>query len=250
MSIAAEARTLWRMLLGQPGSGSHAQRLQAFYAPQAEHYDRFRKGLLHGREELIERLAPPPGSVLIELGAGTGSSLTLLGNRVVGLRRFELVDLCPAMLDVARARSACLPNVSVIEADATRYRPTAQADAVFFSYALTMIPDWRAAVENVYEILKPGGRIGCVDFYVSRPDPPPGWARHRALARRFWRNWFSHAGVRLDPEHLPELARRFEPEHLAERSGPVPYLPGLRAPYYVFVGRKGSCANADPRRES
>ncbi|NEX21149.1 SAM-dependent methyltransferase, partial [Thiorhodococcus mannitoliphagus] len=50
--IATDARILMRLLLGQPRRGSHAERLQAFYAPQAADYDRFRERLLHGREAL------------------------------------------------------------------------------------------------------------------------------------------------------------------------------------------------------
>ena len=40
--LAADARILWRMLCGQPRAGSHAERLQGFYAPQATRYDAFR----------------------------------------------------------------------------------------------------------------------------------------------------------------------------------------------------------------
>ena len=29
-------------------------------------------------------------------------------------------------------------------------------DVVTFSYALTMIPDWRAAIRNAFNLLKPG----------------------------------------------------------------------------------------------
>ena len=62
--------------------------------------------------------------------------------------------------------------------------------------------------------------------------------RTARCARPFWTRWFAHDGVRLSAGHLPYLRDRLETIACSERSGPVPYLPGLRAPYYVFVGRK------------
>jgi S-adenosylmethionine-diacylgycerolhomoserine-N-methlytransferase len=232
-----DAQVLLRLVRGQPRSGTHAQRLQAFYGPQAEHYDAFRERLLHGRDELMALLDPAPGMEAIELGAGTGRNLGFLGERLAGLRNIDLVDLCPALLEQARRRTRGLPNVRVVEADAVTYRPAGQVDLVYFSYSLTMIPDWRGALRNALTMLRPGGRLGVVDFYVSEPDPAPGLARHAALTRWFWPRWFGHDGVHPNPAHLSTL-RNLCPDHeLRERLAPVPYLPGVRVPYYVFVGR-------------
>lgn len=238
--LRADIRVLMSLLRGQPRSGSHAQRLQAFYAPQAQRYDAFRERLLHGRRELISTLAQrlPDSARIVEFGAGTGRNLDYFGERASRFASVALVDLCPALLERARERAAAMPNVRIVEADATRYRGDGPVDCVYFSYALTMIPDWRAAIENAWRLLAPGGLIGCVDFHLARRAPPPGWARQAALSRHFWRTWFGHDGVRLCDEHLPALAHRFQPLIRSERSARVPYLAGLRAPYYLFVGRK------------
>jgi len=240
----ADVRVLASLVRGQPRGGTHAERLQAFYAPQAAHYDAFRERLLHGRAELMAWMDPPPGARVVELGGGTGRNLDLLGDRLDGLASLELVDLCPALLAQARLRARRLANVRVIEADATTYRPAQPADLVYFSYALTMIPEWRPALMNALAMLRPGGILGVVDFYVSERDPAPGLARHGALTRAFWPRWFGHDGVHPNPEHLPTL-RRLLPDHrLMEGQGPVPYLPGVRVPYYVFVGRVPATATA------
>jgi S-adenosylmethionine-diacylgycerolhomoserine-N-methlytransferase len=235
--VRGEAETLLRLVRGLPRGGSHRERLQAFYAPQARDYDRFRERLLHGRAELIEWLAPPPGARVVELGAGTGANLAFFGQRLSRLASLELVDLCPALLDRARERARGIANVRVVEADATTYRPPEPVDCVYFSYALTMIPDWREALDNALAMLRPGGRLGAVDFYVSDAGPAPGTARHGTATRLFWSRWFAHDGVRLDPGHLRRL-RALLPDHRrAERRGRVPYLPGLRVPFYLFAGR-------------
>jgi len=235
---AADARVLWRLLRGQPGGGSHAERLAGFYGPQAAHYDRFRERMLHGRKALLDALAPTTGSTLVELGAGTGRNMAFLGEHLDRLDQVWLVDLCAPLLDQARARFSASTRVMAVEADATVWQAPVPVDTVLFAYSLTMIPDWYAAIDNAYAMLAPGGRIGVVDFYVSRRHPAPGHRRHRALTRAFWPLWFGHDGVRPNADHLPYLERRFEMLDLAEQSGPMPWLPGVRIPYYRFIGRK------------
>lgn len=240
--MIAEARVLLRLLRGQPRQGAHPERLQRFYAPQAELYDAFRERLLHGRRELIECLNLQPGSRLVELGAGTGRNVLFFADRLAGFERVVLVDLCPALLALARARCRDWPNVLVVEADATSWRPPQAVDCVYFSYSLTMIPDWRAALDNALAMLKPGGVLGVVDFYVSQPTAPQGLVQHKALTRWFWPRWFLREGVRLDPDHLDAL-RRCLPDHsVSEDRTPFPYLPFLRVPHYRFVGRKPRAA--------
>lgn len=228
--LLAEGRVLLQLLRGLSGPGGHAERLSRFYAPQAGEYDRFRERLLYGRRELIERLAPAPGSHVVELGGGTGRNLDFLGPRLPRLASFTLVDLCRPLLAVAATRAAAHDNVRLVEADATRFQPAEPADCVYFSYALTMIPDWRAAIDNALLMLKPGGTLGVVDFHIS--------AAHGRFTRAFWPRWFAHDGVRLSVEHLPYLQRRTESLFLETARGSVPYLPGLKVPYYVFAGRK------------
>lgn len=228
--FSADMRTLWRLLRGQPQGGSHASNLQAFYAPQADRYDAFRARLLHGRRELIEQLDLQPGSHVVELGCGTGSSLQTMGAAAHQLARFDMVDLCPALLAVARSRSAGCPVVHVIEADATTWQPTAAVDVVFMSYSLTMMPQWRAVIANAHAMLAPGGRFGIVDFHL-----PENGSR---VGNAFWQRWFAHDGVHLSAEHLALLRHTFREHRRDECRAPVPYLPALRAPYYRFIGTR------------
>lgn len=228
--IAADGWVLLRLLRGQPRRGGHAQRLSEFYGPQAERYDAFRARLLHGREDLLRALDIRPGMHVVELGCGTGSNLECIRRAVPteSLGRVELVDLCPPLLALARRRAAGLTNVWVTEADATTWRPCQPVDRVFLAYALTMMPDWRAVLANALAMLAPGGRLGLVDFHL----PSTGGR----LANGLWRRWFAHDGVHLSAEHVPALQALCREILLEERRAPVPYLPGLRAPYYLFVG--------------
>ncbi len=245
MSLAGDARVLLSMLRGQPRSGSHAERLDAFYGPQASQYDAFRERLLQGRAAMIQGVMDTllevrgglAGAHVVELGGGTGRSLLFFGEQLDALGRVDLVDLCAPLLDEARRRFADRRQVHVTTADACTWRPGAPADAVYFSYALTMIPDWRAALDNALAMLKAGGVLGVVDFYVSAAEPPAGLKRHGAFTRFFWPRWFAHDGVRPCPDHLRVLRERLPEHQLAECVAPVPYLPLLRVPYYSFTAR-------------
>ena len=239
MNATAEVRTLIQMLRGQPGKGSHAERLDAFYTPQADGYDAFRERLLHGRNYLINNLNMEPGSRVVELGAGTGRNVEFFGDRIATLARLDLVDVCKPLLELARRRAARWPTVvHVVEADVERYRPSHAVDCVYLSYSLSMTANWKKTLNNAVRMLRPGGTLGVVDFFVSDAAPPPGQARHGWFARQFWPRWFAHDGVHLNPRHLRALADCTDTVHLDQRLAPVPWLPVLRVPYYIYIGRK------------
>lgn len=236
--MRGDATVLARLLRGMPRTASHAASLSAFYGPQSDHYDRFRESLLAGRAELICSLPLPERAHVVELGGGTGRNAEFFGPTLDRIATIEVVDLCAPLLARARERGRRIPQMRVIEADATTYRPAQPVDAVILSYALTMIPDWSAAMMNAIAILKPGGVLGVVDFYVSPLRSTAAGVHHGALTRHFWPAWFAHDGVRLNAQHLPAL-RRLLPQHeVVEARAPVPYLPLARVPYYRFVGCK------------
>jgi S-adenosylmethionine-diacylgycerolhomoserine-N-methlytransferase len=241
MSFASDLRVLYHLTFTRVKGDSHGDRLEAFYGKQKGAYDDFRKRLLHGREEMMAALEVPDQGRLLDMGGGTGSNLEALGERLSRLADARIVDLCPSLLQIAedRIRHHGWTNVRTVHADATAYDPgDGSVDLVTFSYSLTMIPDWFAAIDRAYALLKPGGMIGVVDFYVSRKWPASDLRRHSAFQRFFWPTWFGFDNVFPSSEHLPYLQRRFQTERLEERLGKVPYLLGMQAPYYLFLGRK------------
>jgi S-adenosylmethionine-diacylgycerolhomoserine-N-methlytransferase len=241
MGLLSDLKTLYYITLKPIRGSDHAARLESFYAGQAEEYDNFRRRLLQGRQELYSALTIPEGGIWVDLGGGTGANLEFFGDRIARLQKIYLVDLSHSLLQVAnqRIRERGWTNVETVEADATVYQPAAgPVDVVTFSYSLTMIPEWYAALDQARAMLKPGGTIGVVDFYFSRKYPPDGLRRHRWFTRTVLPLWFANDNVFLSTDHIHYLHRHFVPVHFEERTSGIPYVPFVRAPYYTFVGHK------------
>ena len=239
MALLADLRVLYHLALKPVRGANHADRMESFYSGQADAYDDFRKRLLKGRQELYDQLETPEGGVWVEMGGGTGSNLEYLGDRIHQLGKVYVVDLADSLLEVAdkRARDRGWSNVETVAADATTWQAEGGADVVTFSYSLTMIPDWFGAVENAKRMLKPDGRLGVVDFYVSRKYPTGSHARHGWFTRNFWPVWFGNDNVFPSADHVPFLMRNFDPELFTEHRAKVPYIPLVRVPYYNFIGK-------------
>ena len=241
MAFFADMKVLYHMLVKPVRGDSHAQRMESFYGGQAGAYDDFRRRLLKGREELFQNLPKPAGGIWVDMGGGTGSNIENLAEDITSLKKVYVVDLSESLLKVAADRFAerGWGNAIATAADATKFRPDeGLADVVTFSYSLTMIPDWFAAIENALAMLKPGGHIGVVDFYVGRKYPAADTKKHRWLARTIWPPWFAIDNVFPSPDHLPFLRHHFEQVELVEERKRMPYVPLLKTPYYRFIGRK------------
>ena len=100
------------------------------------------------------------------------------------------------------------------------------------SYALTMIPDWKACVANAIRLLKPGGQLCVCDFTVHKSQ--------FSLSQWFWKSLFAQDHVFLRHEHLAYLRDQLDEEEgrTVLGYGGFPYVPVLRSGYYVFFGRK------------
>ncbi len=246
MGFFGDLRILYHMALRPVRGKNHAERMDNFYSGQAADYDDFRRRLLRGREELWKKMLdmePYDDTVWMDMGGGTGSNLNFFGDAIDRLQKVYVVDLAGSLLEVAdrRIHDSGWKNIETAEADATNFVPKeSSVDAITFSYSLTMIPDWFAAIDHAWSVLKPGGRIGVVDFYVSRKYPAEGHVRHGWSKRTFWPNWFAADNVFPSADHVPYLHRKFEPLLFEERLTRIPWFPNpfFKMPYYLFVGRK------------
>ena len=171
-----------------------ARRMNRIYRVQKYFYDWTRPLFLPGRDELLRGLNVSHGGSVLEVGCGTGRNLVRLAARLDPSVHLTGVDLSTEMLSVARRRPE---KIEWLECAAENLPMDRPYDAVFFSYSLSMMPSWKAALARAFAVLKPGGSLHVVDFGDLAAWPGPV---RTGLAR-----WLDLFGVRHDPELIPEL---------------------------------------------
>ncbi len=169
-----------------------ATEMDAIYRVQRHIYDASRKYYLLGRDGMLDSLDPPPGGCVLEIGCGTGRNLILAADRYPSAR-FYGFDVSAAMLETAEAsvaRAGLSHCIRLAQADARRLDTQAlfgvpSFSRVFISYALSMIPPWREALDRAFAAVGPGGSLHIVDFGEQSRLPSAFRAGLRAWLRKF-----------------------------------------------------------------
>jgi demethylmenaquinone methyltransferase/2-methoxy-6-polyprenyl-1,4-benzoquinol methylase len=201
--------------LDTPASPRKRQALELF-AGLPRHYDRMGAILSFGqdprwRRALVDAIDPRPGQRVLDVASGTGLvafALARRGCEVTGL------DQSQEMLAGAQARLARLPElaprVRFLRGEAERLPFHDDAlDAVAFTYLLRYVDDRLATMRELARVLKPGGRIGMIEFGVPE----------QRVLRLAWR-LYTRAGLpligRLASSAWVEVGRFLGPniEHL------------------------------------
>lgn len=167
----------------------HAERMDRMYRYQRHIYDLTRKYYLLGRDKAIADLRVPDSGSLLEVGCGTGRNL-LLAHRLFPQARLFGLDISAQMLQSTRKTFAAqkhLPELRIADAasfTAVEFGETG-FDRIMISYALSMIPDWKAAIDASLSALNPGGSLHIIDF--GQQERLPLWFRKalQAWLRRF-----------------------------------------------------------------
>ena len=195
-------------------SEQHARRMDGIYGTQRHLYDTTRRYFLLGRKELIGGLVPPSGGTVLEVGCGTAWNLIETARLYDDVQLYGL-DISEAMLATAKykvAAAGLADRIHLAQADATGFKPAelfdcAAFDRIFISYALSMIPNWRDAVDRSARMLAPGGELHIVDFGRCG-----GLPRLFRAALRTWLAWFDVEPRRdLEPA-LVRIAARLDLE--------------------------------------
>jgi demethylmenaquinone methyltransferase / 2-methoxy-6-polyprenyl-1,4-benzoquinol methylase len=120
------------------------------------------------RHALVDFIAASPGTRILDVATGTGMvafAHASRGAEVVG------VDQSEAMLSGAQARLRGTPELahrlSFVQGEAEAL-PFADGefDALSFTYLLRYVDDPAATMRELARVVKPGGRIGMVEFGV------------------------------------------------------------------------------------
>jgi ubiquinone/menaquinone biosynthesis C-methylase UbiE len=133
----------------------------------------FQRGEARGRLRVIEFLRLHRGERVLDLACGPGTLTVQLAEAVDPDGLVVATDLAEGMLRLAREGAP--PNVSVALMDAERLGLRPQAfDAVACGHGLQFLPDLRAALSGIREVLKPGGRFAASFPASGASRPGPG----------------------------------------------------------------------------
>jgi demethylmenaquinone methyltransferase / 2-methoxy-6-polyprenyl-1,4-benzoquinol methylase len=213
------------MTLANPSS--RKRHALALFDGLPRYYDRMGALLSFGQDPrwrlaLVRAIDPQPGQRVLDVAAGTG----LVAAALVRRSGCEVVavDQSEAMLAAARARvrrdRRLAAKVSLVRGEAERL-PFADGafDALTFTYLLRYVDDRAATMGELARVVKPGGRIGMVEFGVPRV------AGLRVLWRLYTRIGLPLLGRLVSPAWL-EVGRFLGPS-IEELHDAQPDLVGL-----------------------
>ncbi|HAK53870.1 MAG: class I SAM-dependent methyltransferase [Vicinamibacterales bacterium] len=129
--------------------------------------------------EIMDALNIADGSTVADFGAGGGWFAIRLARRVGPNGRVYAVDFRPEMISALDRRIAReqLTNVVAVTATPDDARlPDRQVDAIVIVNSYAALPAPVPLLRSLTEALRPGGRLGVVDFLPSGggPGPPLG----------------------------------------------------------------------------
>ncbi len=155
----------------------------------------------------FERLVADAPATLryLDVGCGNGYSVRWAAERTPGGEAFG-IDLSPAMIERARARSAELANLRFEVASFPDHGldclAAASFDAIFSMEVFYYLPDLDAALAEVARLLRPGGRFACiVDFYAEN-SASHAWPEQLGVTMTLldaagWAGAFERAGLEV-----------------------------------------------------
>jgi demethylmenaquinone methyltransferase / 2-methoxy-6-polyprenyl-1,4-benzoquinol methylase len=193
---------------------------RALFAPLGETYDRYARLLSFGQDPrwrafLVSRVEASRNDTVLDVACGTAAvSLELVrryGCRVIG------IDQSVEMLAAGRARVEAAGLGTRVElregrAEALPFE-NASFDALTFTYLLRYVDDPAATMRELARVVRPGGRIAMLDFFVPAGLARPAWELYvrvglPALGRAISPDWgevgrFLGPSIRSFWEHHP-----------------------------------------------
>ena len=170
----------------------HSVLMDRIYRRQRYIYDLTRKYFLFGRDRLVRQLGAHPGERIVEIGCGTARNLIRIAKAYPDAKLYGL-DASIEMLrtaEAAVARAKLSDRIMLKHGLAEDLSPAAFGlertfDHAIFSYSLSMIPDWRAALAAACRAMRPDGFVQVVDF----GDLKNFWAPANRGLRAWLRLW-------------------------------------------------------------
>ena len=117
------------------------------------------------RQETIDSLHLQPGQTVLDIGCGTGRNFPLILEKIGPTGKLVGVDYTSDMLARAQERvdREEWKNVELIQGDAAHIELGRTFDAALSTLAISVIPDYRGALDRMFAHVKSGGYLAIGD---------------------------------------------------------------------------------------
>jgi arsenite methyltransferase len=115
-----------------------------------------------------------PGEKVVDAGSGAGFDCFVAARQVGPSGRVVGVDMLPEMLEKSRASAASMKLANVeFRAGLVEEMPVEDgwADVVISNGVINLCADKKRAFEEIWRVLRPGGRLQFADIANGRPVP-------------------------------------------------------------------------------
>jgi demethylmenaquinone methyltransferase/2-methoxy-6-polyprenyl-1,4-benzoquinol methylase len=160
--------------------GAKKARVRGVFDSVASRYDLMNDAMSGGLHRLWKRFALAktglrPGQHALDVAAGSGDLAVGLAQRVGASGRVVVTDINAAMLEEGRKRllnKGFAGNVDYVLADAESLPFASQSfHCVTIGFGLRNVTDKDRALESLYRVLKPGGRLLVLEFSHAQLGP-------------------------------------------------------------------------------
>ncbi len=157
-----------------------AERVRAVFDSVATKYDLMNDLMSFGIHRLWKRYAVElaglrPGHKVLDLASGTGDLAARFSGLVGPEGLVTMTDINAAMLDQGRARMAdrgLIGNVKYVQVNAEAIPfDDNMFDCVTIGFGLRNVTDKQQALNEMFRVLKPGGRALVLEFSHPRGEP-------------------------------------------------------------------------------
>lgn len=134
------------------------------------------------RQMAINALDLKRGDTVLEIACGTGLNFSFAEKVVGESGKIIGLDITDKMLEKAQKRIDAngWKNVELVKTDAAEYPFPQGMNAVFSTFAITLIPEFDQIIKKAGSALAPGGRFAILDF--KEPTDKPRWLINLLLA--------------------------------------------------------------------
>jgi demethylmenaquinone methyltransferase / 2-methoxy-6-polyprenyl-1,4-benzoquinol methylase len=141
---------------------------------------------------MVEAVEASPSDRVLDVATGTG----LVARALVRRYGCSVVGLDQSAEMLGRARALVGPDVEFVQGEAERLPfEDSSFDALTFTYLLRYVDDPAATMRELARVVRPGGRIAMLEFYVPSGVWHPLWVLYTrvglpALGRLVSREWY------------------------------------------------------------